>query len=80
MGFTHGTPVDPGDVTATFRLPDGKDIRLKVNIIWSRKLDEHWFLSGGAIVDAVDQTSYQREHGLLFLIAVIAASLIFAVI
>lgn len=53
MGFKHGAPLDLGDVTALFYLPDGTEVTLRVSICWSRRLDEYWFISGGQFVDVV---------------------------
>ncbi len=55
MGFKHGTPLEIGDVTAIFQLPDATDVRLRVRICWTRRLDDLWFISGGQFVDVVDE-------------------------
>jgi hypothetical protein len=55
MGFKHGTPLEIGDVTAMFQLPDATEVQLRVRICWTRRLDNHWFISGGQFVDVVEE-------------------------
>lgn len=74
MGFKHGSPLEIGDVTAIFQLPDATEVQLRVRICWTRRLDDHWFISGGQFVDVVDE---ERNYWpiALMLLSVIAALL-----
>ncbi len=75
MGFKHGAPLDLGDVTARFHLPDGTDIQLRVNICWSRRLDEYWFISGGQFVDAIDDNQKPLTSAVIASLIFICAAL-----
>ena len=59
IGFFHSTPIDLGEVTATFLLSDDEVVRLKVKIIWCRRMAEYWYISGGQFVEVIhDELGY----------------------
>ena len=54
IGFFHSTPLDLGEVTATFLLSNDEVLRLRVRIVWCRRMAEYWYISGGEFVGVVD--------------------------
>ncbi|HUS38176.1 MAG: PilZ domain-containing protein [Pirellulales bacterium] len=61
VGFFHSTPIELGELTATFMLNDADAslcrediIRLRVRISWCRRCGESWYISGGPVIDVVD--------------------------
>jgi hypothetical protein len=53
IGLVHIMPLEKGEVIVTLRLPSGKTVKLRAEIVWCKDFGDGWYASGGRFLDVL---------------------------